>query len=276
MISSLKVEALVRRQGMGASSCREVAARSDVIISVLPSVDAFREVIRGKEGLIAGAKSGLIVIESSTFPLDVKEEGYRALKAAGVEMLDCPLSGTGAQAVDRDLAVYASGSRPAYEVCTPVFDGFARSHYYLGDFGMGSKMKFIANLLVAIHNVSAAEAFVLGAKAGLDREMILKVIGDGAGTSRMFEVRGPMMVAGRYDEATMKVDVFQKDMKIISAFAGELQCPTPLLSAAAQIYTTALARGRAKQDTASVCAVLEEMAGIEREGVTTGRSESHQ
>jgi putative dehydrogenase len=145
-----------------------------------------------------------------------------------------------------------------------VFEGFARSHYYLGEFGMGSRMKFVANLLVAIHNVSAAEAFVLGAKAGLDRETILKVIADGAGTSRMFEVRGPMMVAGDYDEATMKVDVFQKDMKIITAFAAELQCPTPLLSAAAQIYTSALAGGRAKQDTASVCAVLEEMAGVTR------------
>jgi 3-hydroxyisobutyrate dehydrogenase-like beta-hydroxyacid dehydrogenase len=176
-----------------------------------------------------------------------------------VYFLDCPLSGTGAQAVKKDLVVYASGNKKACENCTPVFEGFARANYYLGEFGMGTKMKFVANLLVTIHNVSAAEAFVLGMKAGLDPEMIFKVISDGAGTSRMFEVRGPLMVAGNYDEPTMKVDVFQKDIKIISSFANEL-----LLSAAAHVYRDAMADGRAKQDTASVCAVLEKMAGLKR------------
>jgi putative dehydrogenase len=259
-----KIDALVRMEGSRATSCKEVASACDVVVTVLPSIESFHEAIQGQEGVIAGARPELVVVECSTLPIPVKEEGRKALEAAGGVMLDCPLSGTGAQALLKDLAVYASGERTACEKCVPVLEGFARSHYYLGEFGMGSKMKFVANLLVAIHNLSAAEAFVLGAKAGLDRETILKVIRDGAGTSRMFEVRGPMMVAGHYDEATMKVDVFQKDMKIINSFAAELQCPTPLLAAAAQIYTSALARGRAKQDTAAVCAVLEEMAGIKR------------
>ncbi|MFH1490597.1 MAG: NAD-binding protein, partial [Pseudomonadota bacterium] len=131
-----------------------------------------------------------------------------------------------------------------------VFEGFSRAQYYVGEFGMGTKMKFVANLLVTIHNVAAAEAFVLGMKAGLDPEMIHKAVKDGGGTSRMFEVRGPLMVAGKYDEPTMKVDLHQKDIKIISAFAEKLQCPTPLLAASAQVYTSALAKGWAKQDTA--------------------------
>lgn len=258
------VQVLVDKGGIGAASCREVADHSDVIITSLPSVQALQDVISGKEGLLKGAKKGQRVIETSTLPLEAKEEAYQALKTVGVDLLDCPLSGTGAQAVKKDLVVYASGNKKACENCTPVFDGFARANYYLGEFGMGTKMKFVANLLVTIHNVSAAEAFVLGMKAGLDPEMILKVISDGAGTSRMFEVRGPLMASGNYDEPTMKVDVFQKDIKIITSFANELQCPTPLLSAAAQVYTTALADGRAKQDTASVCAVLEKMAGLKR------------
>jgi 3-hydroxyisobutyrate dehydrogenase-like beta-hydroxyacid dehydrogenase len=258
------VEALVKEGGVGAASCREVAANSDVIITSLPSVEALQEVVSGERGLLAGAEKGQCVIETSTLPLKTKQEAHDALNTVGVDLLDCPLSGTGAQAVKKDLVVYASGSKKACENCTPVFDGFARANYYLGEFGMGTKMKFVANLLVTIHNVSAAEAFVLGMKAGLDPEMILKVISDGAGTSRMFEVRGPLMVAGKYDEPTMKVDVYQKDIKIITAFANELQCPTPLLSAAAQIYTAALADGRAKEDTASVCAILEKMAGLKR------------
>lgn len=258
------VEALVSKNGIGAASPREVADNSDVVITSLPSVEALQEVVQGKDGLVSGANEGLVVIETSTLTLEAKQEAYDALKTAGIDLLDCPLSGTGAQAVRKDIVIYASGDKQACEKCAPVFDGFARGNYYVGEFGMGSRMKFLANLLVTIHNVAAAEAFVLGKKAGMDPEMIYKVISDGAGTSRMFEVRGPLMINGEYDEPTMKVDVYQKDIKIISAFANELQCPTPLLSASAQIYTAALANGRAKQDTAAVCAVLEEMAGLKR------------
>jgi len=123
-------------------------------------------------------------------------------------------------------------------------------------------MKFVANLLVAIHNVSAAEAFVLGMKAGLDPKTIYKVIGDGAGASRMFQVRGPQMVAGRYRDATMKVEVWQKDMKVIADFAARLGVPTPLFNASAAMYNAAMAQGMAEADTASVHAVLGRMAGI--------------
>jgi 3-hydroxyisobutyrate dehydrogenase-like beta-hydroxyacid dehydrogenase len=117
---------------------------------------------------------------------------------------------------------------------------------------------------VAIHNVAAAEAFILGMKAGLDAQTIYKVIADGAGSSRMFQVRGPQMVAGRYDEATMKVEVWQKDMKIIGDYATRLGVPTPLFNASAALYTAAMAQGFEKQDTASVCAVLESMARVRR------------
>ncbi len=258
------IQTLEGHGGSGATCVREVAEAAEVVITSLPSVAALQEVVSGPDGLLTAAKTGLIVVEVSTFPIEAKQEAFDLLKKKGTVMLDCPLSGTGAQAVTKDLAVYASGDRQLYENCRPVFDGFARANYYIGEFGTGSRMKFIANLLVAIHNVASAEAFVLGMKAGLDPELIYKVISDGAGTSRMFEVRGPMMTAGEYDAATMKVGVFQKDLDIITAFAKNLQCPTPLLSTSCQIYTQALAGGRSQQDTASVCAVLEEMANLNR------------
>ena len=250
--------------GTGVASVREVAEAAEIVISSLPSVTALQNVVSGPDGLLTANKKGLVVIEVSTFPIEAKQEAYGLLEKAGMAMLDCPLSGTGAQAVTKDLAVYASGDRQLCEDCTPVFDGFARANYYIGEFGTGSMMKFVANLLVAVHNVVSAEAFVLGMKAGLDPELIYRVISDGAGTSRMLEVRGPMMTAGAYDEATMKVGVFQKDLDIITDFAKNLQCPTPLLSASCQIYTQALAGGRSLQDTAAVCAVLEEMANFRR------------
>jgi 3-hydroxyisobutyrate dehydrogenase-like beta-hydroxyacid dehydrogenase len=259
-----QIEALKRKNGTGAASCREIAEASDLVITSLPSAESFREVISGKEGLLSSRKKGLISVETSTLPLEIKQQGQRALEASDMILLDCPLSGTAAQAIKKDLSVYGSGDRLAYDECIPVFESFARTHFYLGEFGMGTKMKLVANLLVAIHNVSAAEGFVLGMKAGLDPEMIYQVISDGAGSSRMFEVRGPLMVSEKYDEVTMKVDVFQKDIEIITSFAKELNVPIPLLSRAAKIYTMALDKGHAKQDTASVCAVLEEMAGLKR------------
>ncbi len=260
-----RIRALTEREGIGASSCREVGEAAEIVITSLPSVAALQQAVKGKEGLGAVSQEGRIVVETSTLPIEAKKEALDALKQAGIHLLDCPLSGTGAQAARKDLAIYASGDRQAFEVCRPVFDGFGRAVYYLGEFGNGSKMKFVANLLVAIHNVAAAEAFVLGMKAGLDPETIYKVISDGAGTSRMFEVRGPMMAAGRYDEATMKIGVFQKDLDIIASFAEKLQSPTPLLSKSAEIYAKALADGRGAQDTGAVCAVLEDMAGMRRQ-----------
>lgn len=257
-----KVNALESMGGTGAASAQEVARKCRIIVSVLPTeasvLDSARE-------LAAVAGPGQIFVECSTMPLETKFQAKSILDESGVEVLDCPLSGTGAQAANKDLSVYAGGQKEAFERCIPVFEGFARSHYFIGEYGTGSKMKFVANLLVAIHNVSAAEAFVLGMKAGLDPRQILEVVSDGAGTSRMFEVRGPLMVADDYSQATMKVDVWQKDMKIIGAFANDLKCPTPLFSTSAQIYTNALAHGRDKEDTASVCAILADMAGLKRD-----------
>ncbi len=267
-----------RAGGRLATTPADVLAGADVIVTSLPSVAALAATAealaaargrasregrghqgRGKAGASAGTNT--VVVETSTLPIAAKEAARVRLAENGLVLLDCPLSGTAAQARAKDLIVYAIGARAAYRRVTAVLDGFARAHYYVGPFGAGSKMKFVANLLVAIHNVAAAEALVLGMRAGLDPALVLKVIGDGAGSSRMFQVRGPMMVAGRYDDATMKVDVFQKDMTIIGDFAREVASPTPLFSASAPIYTAAMGMGRAKDDTAAVCAVLETMAG---------------
>jgi hypothetical protein len=128
----------------------------------------------------------------------------------------------------------------------------------------GSKLKYVANLLVTIHNLSTAEAMVMGLKSGLDLNLLYKVIKDGAGTSRMFEVRGPLMIKGDYSQATMKIDVYKKDIDIIEQFAADLHCPVPLFEASKPFYAAAYAQGRALEDTASVCAVLEQMAGIKR------------
>jgi L-threonate 2-dehydrogenase len=247
--------------GTVARSSAEVAKHCDILVTSLPSAEALLDTAAV---LAKSARRGQIVIETSTLPIDVKEGARKRVAARAAILLDCTLSGTGAQARAKDLVVYASGDRKSYGQIAPVLDGFARAHYYVGPFGAGSKVKFVANLLVAIHNVAAAEAMVLAMKSGLDPAMVLKVVADGAGSSRMLQLRGPMMVKGDYSDATMKVKIWQKDMTIIGDYARKIDCPTPLFSASAPFYSAAMAMGRGAEDTAAVCAVLEKMANNPR------------
>jgi 3-hydroxyisobutyrate dehydrogenase-like beta-hydroxyacid dehydrogenase len=253
-----------RRGGRRATSGAAVAARCQTIITSLPSIKACDMVFLGHDGIAARARRGTVVIETSTMPLETKIAVRDGCARRGITVLDCPISGTGAQAAAKDISVYASGDRAAVRRCGDVFAGFARSMHYCGPFGNGTKLKFAANLLVTIHNLAAAEAIVLGLKSGLDLNLLYKVIRDGAGTSRMFEVRGPLMVANDYSDAHMKCEIYQKDIDIIGAFAAKLRCPTPLFEASKPYYSAALAQGHAREDTAAICAVLEGMAGIAR------------
>ena len=263
-VLAAKCAALRKLGGTPVASPAEVAGGARVIITSLPSVAAFDAALFGKNGIAAGAHRGTIVVEVSTLPLEVKERARTRFEKIGVTLLDCPISGTGAQAAAKDIVIYASGDRGACARCRPVFAGFARNAYYCGAFGTGSKLKYIANLLVTIHNLSAAEAFVLAERAGVDPELMYRVIKDGAGSSRMFEVRGPLMVKRRYRPATMKVDVYQKDIAIIRKFAAALRCPTPLFSLSKRFYDAAMKSGFAKHDTAAVHAVLRDVARTRR------------
>ncbi len=259
-----RCDELAGKGGTVAASPAEVAQASDILITSLPSTAALDAVCTGADGIASAGNTDVIVMECSTFPIEDKQRNHDALAAAGVTMLDAPLSGTGAQAREKDLAVYLSGDEAAANVCAEMIEGFARAHYYVGPFGNGSRMKYVANHLVAIHNIAAAEAMVMGMKGGLDPQVIYDVISDSAGTSRMFEVRGPMMVANDYSDATMKISVWQKDMSVIGAFAKSLDCPTPLFTTCSDIYVAGMAQGRENDDTAAVCAMLGEMARLAR------------
>jgi len=244
-----------------ATDVGELAAKATIIITSLPSPEALKKTVAA---IVAARVTPRVIIEASTFSLDDKLAAERALGKGGHVMLDCPVSGTGSQAKVKDIVVYASGDAKAIGRLRPLFAGFARATHDLGTFGNGSRMKYVANLLVAINNVAAAEAMVLGMMAGLDAKTIHDMVTTGAGTSRVFELRAPMMVAGRYDDATMKVAIWQKDMQVIGEFAATLGVPTPLFAATRPVYAAAMATGHALHDTASVCAVLEKQAGLKR------------
>lgn len=264
--------ALKKLGGSPSASIAAVCGQCAILVTSLPSIAAINAAFFARGGIVDSAKRGTVVIETSTLPLAVKHDIRDRCARRGIAVLDCPVSGTGAQAANRDIAIYASGERKAYDRAEAALKGFSRSVYYCGEFGNGSKLKYVANLLVTIHNVSAAEAMVMGMKSGLDLELLYKVIKDGAGTSRMFEVRGPLMIAGDYGKATMKVDVYKKDIDIIEQFAADLHCPVPLFEASKPFYAAAYAQGRALEDTAAVCAVLEQMAGVKRKKRSISKS----
>jgi putative dehydrogenase len=246
-----------------ADSALAVAKAASNILVSLPKPEALMATVNA---ITAAKLPRRVFAELSTFSLDDKTKAEEKLRAAGHTLLDCPLSGTGAQARTKDLVVYASGDSAAIKQMMPVFADFSRQAHDLGAFGNGMKMKFVANLLVAIHNVASAEAMVLGMKAGLDPAQIFKLITAGAGNSRVFELRAPMMVQDSYggENLTMRVSTWQKDMKVIGEYAASVGCPTPLFSATEPIYRAALSTGHADEDTAAVCAVLEAMAGVKR------------
>jgi L-threonate 2-dehydrogenase len=244
--------------GTVSADATEVARQCRFIVLSLPSEDALDQVC---DALIAAGRKKMIVAETSTLPESAKLRARDKLAPHGITLLDCPLSGTGAQAVTGDLAVYASGDAAAIKAMGPVFAGFSRVRYDVGDFGNGMRMKLVANLLVAIHNLSTAEALIAGGRSGLDPAMVLKVVADGAGGSRMFQVRGPMMVDRSWDQATMKVSTWQKDMRLINDMLQKTDTPAPLFATCMPIYNAAMALGHGSDDTASVYSVLEHMMG---------------
>jgi 3-hydroxyisobutyrate dehydrogenase-like beta-hydroxyacid dehydrogenase len=237
----------------------EVAAASDAAPVALASRRAIDEAVLGPRGVAAGVRQGTVVGEMGTFPLPDKEAVRAALEARGGRVLDCPVSGAGAQAAVRDLVVFASGDAGAFEAFRPVFEGFARDVRHVGPFGDGMTIKIAANLLVTIHTLAMAEALHLAERSGPDLDTVYEAVRTGAGGSRMFDLRAPLMIRGAYQPATMKMDVYQKDLALIVDHARETRSATPLTMAALPFYAAALAQGRDKDDTAALFEVLRAM-----------------
>ena len=259
---SAKARKAAERAGVEiARSAADVASKAPTILTSLPKPQALIETAKA----IASAKlPRKTVVEMSTFTISDKEKAQAILAKAGHTTLDVPVSGTGAQAAVGDLVFYASGDPKTVKKLQPMFADFGRKVYDTGAFGNGSKMKYVANLLVAIHNVASAEAMVYGMKAGLAPQAIFDLIQGGAGNSRIFELRAPMMVKNNYKTVTMKIDVWDKDMQVIGDYGRKIKVPTPMFDASKPVYIKAQKMGLGALDTAAVCAVLENQAKVKR------------
>jgi len=247
-----------------ANSTRVLEASDVVLVSVATSAALAQVAEQLCQAPKRPAGQRALVVETSTLPIEDKQSFAAAMKRAGLDVMDCPISGTAVRMKDRAWTMFVSGSKAAYKRVEPVLRVFTDNVPYVGAYGNGSKMKFAANHLVAIYNVACAESVNLARKMGLDPKDVLALFGNspviGNGVMRL---RVPFMIDRRYTPATMKVEVWQKDMQVIGDMAKSVDCPTPLFSACAPIYSAAMAQGLAQSDTASVSEVLARMAGIQ-------------
>ncbi|HTP96136.1 MAG TPA: NAD(P)-dependent oxidoreductase [Burkholderiales bacterium] len=255
---------LERAGGKPRASTTAVAQAADIVIVSIASVAALDDAVERMTAVKPRAsRPGPIVIEMSTLPIADKERARLALARAGMTLLDVPVSGTAVRMQERAWTLFVSGPRAAFARVRPVLEVFSDNIAYVGAFGNGSRMKFIANHLVAIQNVAVAEALTFARKMGLDARAVWKLFAPSpvVGTG-VFRLRGGFMVERRYLPATMKVGVWQKDMQVIGDMAKSVDCPTPLFTACVPVYHAAMAQGLGDSDTASVCEVLGAAAGI--------------
>jgi 3-hydroxyisobutyrate dehydrogenase-like beta-hydroxyacid dehydrogenase len=254
------IAAMRRRCGrLGAQvpgSNAAVAQHADLLILSLPSAAALHAVV-DELATVPPPCKGQLVLETSTLPLADKLAAARALKRQGRQMLDAPISGTATPTPDQVWVMYLSGPVAACRRAAPLVSAFTLAAPRVGALGAGIKLKIAANHLVGIYNVACAELVALCRAMGLDPQVALDHIGHspyiGSGLMRL---RMPMMIRRQYEPATMKVDLWQKDMQVIGQMAEAASCALPLLQTCARIYDAAQAQGRGVQDTASVAEVF--------------------
>ncbi|MBL8382413.1 MAG: NAD(P)-dependent oxidoreductase [Burkholderiales bacterium] len=254
-IDPRRMRDLKRAGGRPIAAVADLAQAADALITALPSAQALHQVTT-MLAAVRPPRAGQVLLETSTLPLADKAQAARSLRAQGRVMLDAPISGTAHPRPQENWIMYLSGPAPACRQVREWVAAFTLEAPRVGPFGSGTKLKLAANHLVAILNVACAEMTAFARHMGLDPRVALRHMGHSPyiGTGLM-RLRMPMMIARRYQPASMKVGIWQKDMQIIADMARAVDCPTPLLNASAGVYSAAMAMGLAQHDTAATAEV---------------------
>ncbi len=242
--------------GKPAASPKALAETCDAIVTVLPDLAAVEEAICGPNGVLASGRRGVTIIDLSTLPMSGKDDLAKRVGAAGCKLMDCPISGVPQMIRDRAGIIFVSGGKDDFEANRDVLEGISDKVFYLGEFGAGTKMKFIANSLVSIHILAAAEALAMGVKAGLDRDLMVKVLTPSAAGSLQFGVRAPLMMQRKYEPVLAATSILSHDVPMFTQFADELGCETPLLRVAEDYYKRALGTEWENKDAASIIEIV--------------------
>ena len=250
-----RVKALIALGGRAGGSVAGVVAEADPVCVLLPSLATVEDVVLGGAGIAASGRPGQTVVQMSTISPALTEKLARESAARGFGFLDCPISGTSGMVERGDGIIFVGGKRALYDRWRPLLETVLPRAVFIGAAGKAMALKLVANLLVALNSAAAAEALAMAERAGLDVRLALEVLTSSAATSRMLEVRGPM-IATRQFPPQMKLDLFMKDLHLIQDAASTVGAPLPLTDVAERLYAAAAAAGHAGDDLAAVVTAL--------------------
>jgi putative dehydrogenase len=243
---------LVKSGGAVASSAAEAAAQADVIVSIVPAAEDVEEVIEGKDGTLTTLRPGTVHIEMSTIDVDRKARLRDKVQSRGGDLLDCPISGSPGMVAPRLATTFASGDKDSVDTVSEVLDAISGPWIYTGPFGTGAQLKYVANLLLAVHTVAAAEAMALARRSGLDLELVQRTLDNSIASSAIWKQRGPLMAERTYSPAPGPVRTLHPILEQIEDHAAKTGLSASVFAAAKEVFDKALADGRGEEDIACV------------------------
>jgi 2-hydroxy-3-oxopropionate reductase len=254
------VDEIVKAGATAATSPKDVAAQCDVLITMLPNSPDVEQVALGLNGIIEGARRGLIFADMSTISPIVSQKIGKALEAKGVAMLDAPVSGGEKGAIDGALSIMVGGDKSVFERVLPIFQAMGKTITLLGPLGFGGFTKLANQIIVAVNLTALAEALTLGKKAGLDRELLLTALAGGLAGSKCLDQKKPNYLANTYNPG-FKIDLHYKDLGLIMESARALGVPLPATAVVQELFNALRVKGRGDLDHSGVITLLEDLAG---------------
>jgi len=265
-INDVNSDAMADLKQLGAQTAanpREVAENSEIVLTSLPTPQIVEKVVCGPDGILAGAKEGLIFVDLSTVTPETIRKISSAGESQGVRVLDAPVSGGEAGAKAGTLTIMVGGEKDVYETCRPIFDVLGKKIYHVGKIGSGQAVKLINQLLFGINVAAVSEALVLGTKAGINPETLFNILSESAGNSYALQTRYPKFISKGNFKPGFAIDLISKDLGLVTNMAKENKTVLPLGGVAEQVYRTAQLSGCGGLDIAGVITMYEKLMGVE-------------
>jgi 2-hydroxy-3-oxopropionate reductase len=260
--SKAKVDEVVAAGAQAAASPKEVAARTEIIITMLPNSPEVKQVVLGENGIIEGAKAGAVVVDMSSIAPLVSREIAGKLAAKGIEMLDAPVSGGEPKAIDGTLSVMVGGKKEVFERCFPIMKAMAGSVVLTGEIGAGNVTKLANQVIVALNLAAMSEALVLATKAGVSPELVYQAIRGGLAGGAVLEAKAPLVMDRKFNPG-FRINLHIKDLQNVLDTSHEIGVPLPLTAAVMEIMQALKADGKGDNDHGGLIQYYEKEAHIE-------------
>lgn len=266
-INPLPVEELVSLGAKKGETSAQLAQQVEVVVTMLPADEEVKGAILGAEGILAGAKAGLVIIDMSSIAPHTSMLIAAEANKRGVKFLDAPVSGGTIGAEKATLTIMVGGDQELLEAHRDILQTLGKTIYHVGGVGMGETVKMVNQMLVGINMVGIAEAFVMGTKLGVAPEVLYKIIRASSGNSFLIDHRVPdFILKGNFTQPGFAIDLLRKDLGLALESAKVAKIPLFITSQAYQYYTKATAEGWGKKDMSAIIELLEETAGVKVRG----------